>query len=84
MKAWWTLNCVFTKMSLTLVFGMHVVDGVIWHQNKLIPGAKEVIEWFQANDKQFLFLTNSSQMSQRELQQKLARMGLFVRFRADH
>ena len=54
------------------------MDGVIYHGKKLIDGVKEFVEWMYANDKQFLFLTNNSQKSPRELQQKLARMGLTV------
>ena len=54
------------------------MDGVIYHGNLLLDGAKEFVEWLHANDKRFLFLTNSSQRSPRELQEKLARMGLYV------
>ena len=54
------------------------MDGVIYHGNRIIPGVTEFIEWIQANDKNFLFLTNSSERSPRELAQKLGRMGLEV------
>ncbi|MBP3382007.1 MAG: HAD family hydrolase [Clostridia bacterium] len=54
------------------------MDGVIYHGNRLLPGVKEFVEWLYANNKEFLFLTNSSERSPRELQQKLARMGLDV------
>ena len=54
------------------------MDGVIYHGRTLLDGVKEFVEWLYANDKQFLFLTNNSQKSPRELQQKLARMGLKV------
>lgn len=54
------------------------MDGVIYHGNRLLPGVKEFVEWLYANDKEFLFLTNSSERSPKELQQKLARMGLDV------
>ena len=54
------------------------MDGVIYHGNKLIDGVKEFVDWLYANNKQFLFLTNNSQKSPKELQQKLARMGLKV------
>lgn len=54
------------------------MDGVIYHGNRLLPGVKEFVEWLYANDKEFLFLTNSSERSPKELQQKLARMGLQV------
>ena len=54
------------------------MDGVIYHGNKIIPGVAEFIEWIQNNGKDFLFLTNSSERSPRELAQKLGRMGLEV------
>jgi len=54
------------------------MDGVIYHGNRLIPGVKEFIEWLEGNGKNFLFLTNGSGRSPRELAQKLERMGLHV------
>lgn len=54
------------------------MDGVIYHGNTLLPGVKEFVEWLYASGKNFLFLTNNSQKSPKELQQKLARMGLKV------
>ena len=54
------------------------MDGVIYHGNRIIPNVKEFIEWLEKNDKNFLFLTNSSERSPRELAQKLGRMGLNV------
>ncbi|MDO4721014.1 MAG: HAD-IIA family hydrolase [Peptostreptococcaceae bacterium] len=54
------------------------MDGVIYHGNKILPGAAEFIEWLQREEKEFLFLTNNSGSTPRELQQKLARMGLNV------
>ena len=54
------------------------MDGVIYHGNNLLPGACKFIDWLKTNDKKFLFLTNSSERSPRELSQKLKRMGLDV------
>ena len=54
------------------------MDGVIYHGNKLLPGVREFIDWLHQEKKEFLFLTNSSGYTPRELQQKLARMGLEV------
>ena len=54
------------------------MDGVIYHGNNILPGVKEFVEWLQKEDKRFLFLTNSSERSPRELRQKLLRMGLDV------
>ncbi|MCD8366810.1 MAG: HAD-IIA family hydrolase [Clostridiales bacterium] len=52
------------------------MDGVIYHGNCLLPGVKEFFAWLTENHKKFLFLTNSGQYTPKELQQKLARMGL--------
>ena len=54
------------------------MDGVIYHGNKLLPGAKEFVSWLQKEEKQYLFLTNNSGMTQKELRQRLLRMGLDV------
>jgi NagD protein len=54
------------------------VDGVLYHQNKLVPGADKFVQWLQENEKKFLFLTNSSDRSPRELSEKLKRMGIKV------
>ncbi|PKL07087.1 MAG: TIGR01457 family HAD-type hydrolase [Spirochaetae bacterium HGW-Spirochaetae-9] len=54
------------------------MDGVIYHGNRLLPGAAELVAWLKANDKKFLFLTNSSERSPAELSQKLARLGIEV------
>lgn len=54
------------------------MDGVIYHGNIILPGVSEFIHWLQEEGKEFLFLTNSSACTPRELQQKLARMGLDV------
>ena len=54
------------------------MDGVIYHGNRLLPGAKEFVEWLYAEGKRFLFLTNGSGKTPKGLRQKLARMGLDV------
>ena len=54
------------------------MDGVIYHGNRIIPGVQEFVNFLIESDKKFLFLTNSSERSPRELAQKLARMGLTV------
>lgn len=54
------------------------MDGVIYKGNQLLPGVREFVEWLYQENKQFLFLTNGSGKTPRELQQKLARMGLEV------
>ena len=54
------------------------MDGVIYHGNQVLPGVAEFIDWLHKENKEFLFLTNNSGYTPRELQQKLARMGLDV------
>jgi NagD protein len=61
------------------------MDGVIYHGNRLLKGAAELVAWMRRSDKRFLFLTNSSERSPAaserspaELSQKLARLGIEV------
>ena len=54
------------------------MDGVIYHGNRLLPGAKEFVEWLYREGKEFLFLTNSSRYTPKELQKKMEWMGLDV------
>ncbi len=54
------------------------MDGVVYHGDRLLPGAKEFVDWLNENGKDFLFLTNSSERSPRELSQKLKRLGIEV------
>ena len=54
------------------------MDGVIYHGNIILPGVERFVEWLQSENKEYLFLTNNSGFTPRELHQKLARMGLDV------
>lgn len=54
------------------------MDGVIYHGNRLLSGAKDFVSWLQREEKKYLFLTNNSGLTQKELRQKLLRMGLDV------
>ena len=54
------------------------MDGVIYHGNKILPGVAEFLQWLHEEEKEYLFLTNNSGYTPRELNQKLARMGLDV------
>ena len=54
------------------------MDGVIYHGNNLLPGVREFVNWLYEEKKSFLFLTNASERSPKELQQKLLRLGLEV------
>ncbi|KAG2182877.1 hypothetical protein INT44_005858 [Umbelopsis vinacea] len=54
------------------------MDGVIYHGSTLLPGAKEFVQFLHDNNKEFLFLTNNSAPTPRELKQKLGRLGIDV------
>lgn len=54
------------------------MDGVIYHGNRILPGVAEFVQWLIKEDKQFMFLTNNSGKTPKELQLKLANMGLEV------
>lgn len=54
------------------------MDGVIYHGNQVLPGAAEFIQWLHDEGKEYLFLTNNGGYTPKELNQKLARMGLIA------
>ena len=54
------------------------MDGVIYHGNKLLPGVDDFVNWLQREEKQYLFLTNSSERSPMELHLKMKRLGLTI------
>ncbi len=54
------------------------MDGVIYHGRRVLDGAKRFVDWLRANDKEYLFLTNSPARSPKELSLKLSRMGIEV------
>jgi NagD protein len=54
------------------------MDGVIYHGNKLLPGILDFLTWLEKSGKKYLFLTNSSERTPKELQEKLKRLGLTV------
>ncbi len=54
------------------------MDGVIYHGSKLLDGVDKFLDWVHRENKNFLFLTNSSERSPRELSHKLARLGLEI------
>jgi NagD protein len=54
------------------------MDGVIYHGNILLPGVNEFLKWLEDSGKQYLFLTNASQRTPKELHEKLQRLGIYV------
>lgn len=54
------------------------MDGVIYRGNELIPGADAFIAELQHRQIPFLFLTNNSQRTRRDVVTRLARMGIAV------
>ena len=54
------------------------MDGVIYHGNNLLPGAADFVKKLEERNLKYLFLTNSSERTPRELAEKLARLGIQV------
>jgi NagD protein len=54
------------------------MDGVIYHGNKLLPGVIEFLAWLENTGKKYLFLTNASERTPKELHEKLKRLGISV------
>lgn len=51
-------------------------DGVIYHSNRLLPGAREFVRWLHNTKKNYIFLTNSSDKTPKEMAEKFAKLGL--------
>jgi NagD protein len=54
------------------------MDGVIYHGESLLSGAREFLNWLEQEGKRYLFLTNNSQRTREELKHKLHRLGVEV------
>jgi NagD protein len=54
------------------------MDGVIYHGNRLLPGVSDFLNWLESSGKKYLFLTNSSERTPKELHEKLERLGINV------
>ncbi len=54
------------------------MDGVIYRGSELIPGAQRFVTELLDNDIPFLFLTNNSQRTRRDVTTKLNRLGIMV------
>ena len=60
------------------------MDGVIYHGSRLIPGALDFVQRLQSRGHRFLFLTNNSQWTPRDLKHRLDQMGISVEESAFH
>src|SRR5689334_15675690 len=54
------------------------MDGVLVHEDEVIPGAVDLIERLEATGHRYMVLTNNSIYTRRDLAARLARMGLPV------
>jgi NagD protein len=54
------------------------MDGVIYRGSEILPGGKELIEYLKNNDYPFLFLTNNSKPTPKDIKLKLSKMGIYV------
>jgi len=54
------------------------MDGVVYRGSEPIPGAVDVIRYFVKNQIPFLFLTNNSQRTRRDIMTRLKRLGFPV------
>jgi len=68
-------------MPVSFVIDM---DGVIYHGHRLIPGAQEFVARLQSGGHKFLFLTNNSQWTPRDLRHRLENLGITVEETAFH
>ncbi len=54
------------------------MDGVIYRGSELIPGADAFVKTLRQHQRRFLFLTNNSQRTRRDVAMRLLRMGIEV------
>jgi NagD protein len=54
------------------------MDGVLYRGHELIPGAQQFVNQLQEQRAPFLFLTNNSQRTRRDVSTRLARLGIDV------
>jgi NagD protein len=54
------------------------MDGVLYHGSKLLDGASDFVQFLHDQKKRFVFLTNSSERTPLELDQKLKRLGVNI------
>ncbi len=51
------------------------LDGVVYRGERLLPGARELVEWIDATGRQVAFVSNNSFATVDEVTEKLARLG---------
>ena len=54
------------------------MDGVIYHGDRIVEGARDFVAWLEEAGKSYLFLTNASSPTPLDLKNKLARMGFDI------
>ncbi len=54
------------------------MDGVLYHGNAPVPGAREFLAWAEERDIRFLLFTNNSTLTPEQYVDKLAKMGIVV------
>jgi len=54
------------------------MDGVIYHGDRLLKGVTGFVEWLKKEKKRYLFLTNSSSRTPKQLKEKLSGFGLEI------
>jgi HAD superfamily hydrolase (TIGR01450 family) len=52
------------------------LDGVVYRGDQLLTGARELVEWLDAAGRKVLYLSNNSIATPREVEAKLARLGM--------
>ena len=51
-------------------------DGVLWHGDRLVPGAKDVLAALRAHGKTVMFITNNATKSRAEYKTKFDKLGV--------
>jgi len=54
------------------------MDGTIYHENEIIPGALEFFELLRAQGKRYAFMTNNSSKGRKAYVEKLTRLGIMA------
>ena len=72
-----TLDCQYLAKSLAMKTGYLIdMDGVIYRENHLIPGAADFVQALAASGTPFLFLTNNSAPTPEDLAVRLKHLGI--------